>query len=130
MFGEERSLETLSKQDAIALLAAIPVSRVVFTVGALPAIVPVAFAVHDGAVAMRTSAESRLARAAPGGVLAFEIDDTRPAGNHRAGPKSRGRLPFASSGSSCASHTVKSQAQNRAGTPRAAEAPPVEKDAS
>ena len=74
MFGEERSLETLSKQDAVALLSTIPVGRVVFTVGALPAIVPVAFAVHDGAVVMRTSAESRLARQ-PGGVLAFEIDD-------------------------------------------------------
>ena len=75
MFGEERSLETLSKQDAVALLSTIPVGRVVFTVGALPAIVPVAFAVHDGAVVMRTSPESRLAKAAPGGVLAFEIDD-------------------------------------------------------
>jgi nitroimidazol reductase NimA-like FMN-containing flavoprotein (pyridoxamine 5'-phosphate oxidase superfamily) len=75
MFTEERSLETLSKQDAIALLSTIPVGRVVFTVGALPAIVPVAFAVHDGAVVMRTSAGSRLAKAAPGGVLAFEIDD-------------------------------------------------------
>jgi nitroimidazol reductase NimA-like FMN-containing flavoprotein (pyridoxamine 5'-phosphate oxidase superfamily) len=75
MFTEERSLETLSQQDSVALLSTIPVGRVVFTVGALPAIVPVAFAVHDGAVVMRTSPESRLAKAAPGGVLAFEIDD-------------------------------------------------------
>ena len=75
MFGEERSLEKLSKQDAVALLSTIPVGRVVFTVGALPAIVPVAFAVHDGAVVMRTSPRSRLAKAAPGGVLAFEIDN-------------------------------------------------------
>lgn len=49
-----------------------------FSVGALPAIVPVAFAVHDGAVVMRTSPGSRLARAAPGGVLAFEVDDVDP----------------------------------------------------
>lgn len=75
MFGEERSLETLSRKEAVALLATIAVGRVVFTVGALPAIVPVAFAVHDGAVVMRTSPDSRLAKAAPGGVLAFEIDD-------------------------------------------------------
>jgi uncharacterized protein len=75
MFGEERSLEALSTQDAVALLSTIPVGRVVFTVGALPAIVPVAFAIHDGAVVMRTSRESRLAKAAPGGVLAFEIDE-------------------------------------------------------
>lgn len=78
MFGEERSLEALSEQDAVALLSTSPVGRVVFTVGALPAIVPVAFAVHDGAVVMRTAPESRLARAAPGGVLAFEIDDVDP----------------------------------------------------
>ncbi len=75
MFGEERSLETLSTRESVALLSTIPVGRVVFTVGALPAIVPVAFAVHDGAVVMRTSPRSRLAKAAPGGVLAFEIDD-------------------------------------------------------
>jgi nitroimidazol reductase NimA-like FMN-containing flavoprotein (pyridoxamine 5'-phosphate oxidase superfamily) len=75
MFGEERTLETLSEHESVALLSTIPVGRVVFTVGALPAIVPVAFAIQDGAVVMRTSAESRLAKAAPGGVLAFEIDD-------------------------------------------------------
>jgi nitroimidazol reductase NimA-like FMN-containing flavoprotein (pyridoxamine 5'-phosphate oxidase superfamily) len=78
MFGEQRSLETLSTSEAVALLSTIPVGRVVFTVGALPAIVPVAFAVYDGAVVMRTSPESRLAKAAPGGVLAFETDDIDP----------------------------------------------------
>jgi len=78
MFSEERALETLSQQEAVTLLSTMPVGRVVFTVGALPAIVPVAFAVHDGAVVMRTSPGSRLARAAPGGVLAFEIDDIDP----------------------------------------------------
>jgi nitroimidazol reductase NimA-like FMN-containing flavoprotein (pyridoxamine 5'-phosphate oxidase superfamily) len=78
MFSEERSLEELSKSDAVALLSTIPVGRVVFTVGALPAIVPVAFAVHDDAIMMRTSSRSRLARAAPGGVLAFEVDDVDP----------------------------------------------------
>ena len=79
MFSEERSLETLSKRDAVALLSTVSVGRVVFTVGALPAIVPVAFAVHGDAIVMRTSPESRLARAAPGGVLAFEVDDVDPA---------------------------------------------------
>lgn len=78
MFGEGRSLETISRHDAVALLSATPVGRVVFSVGALPAIVPVAFAVHDGAVVIRTSPWSRLARAAPGGVLAFEVDEVDP----------------------------------------------------
>jgi uncharacterized protein len=75
MFSEERSLETLSKRDAVGLLSTVSVGRVVFSVGALPAIVPVSFAVHGDAIVMRTSPESRLARAAPGGVLAFEVDD-------------------------------------------------------
>jgi nitroimidazol reductase NimA-like FMN-containing flavoprotein (pyridoxamine 5'-phosphate oxidase superfamily) len=78
MFSEERSLETLSKRDAVALLSTVSVGRVVFTVGALPAIVPVSFAVHGDAIVMRTSPDSRLARAAPGGVLAFEVDDVDP----------------------------------------------------
>jgi nitroimidazol reductase NimA-like FMN-containing flavoprotein (pyridoxamine 5'-phosphate oxidase superfamily) len=78
MFSEERSLEKLSKTDAVALLSTTSVGRVVFTVGALPAIVPVSFAIHDDAVVMRTSPGSRLARAAPGGVLAFEVDDVDP----------------------------------------------------
>jgi nitroimidazol reductase NimA-like FMN-containing flavoprotein (pyridoxamine 5'-phosphate oxidase superfamily) len=79
MFSEDRSLETLSKRDAVDLLSTVSVGRVVFTVGALPAIVPVSFAVHGDAIVMRTSPESRLARAAPGGVLAFEVDDVDPA---------------------------------------------------
>jgi nitroimidazol reductase NimA-like FMN-containing flavoprotein (pyridoxamine 5'-phosphate oxidase superfamily) len=79
MFSEDRSLETLTKRDAVALLSTASVGRVVFTVGALPAIVPVSFAVHGDAIVMRTSLESRLARAAPGGVLAFEVDDVDPA---------------------------------------------------
>jgi nitroimidazol reductase NimA-like FMN-containing flavoprotein (pyridoxamine 5'-phosphate oxidase superfamily) len=79
MFSEERSLETLSKRDAVGLLSTVSVGRVVFSVGALPAIVPVAYAVHGDAIVMRTSPESRLARAAPGGVLAFEVDEVDPA---------------------------------------------------
>ena len=56
-----------------AVLAA--VGRFVFTVGALPAVVPVTFAL-DGEVAVCcTSAGSRLARAAAGGVLALQADD-------------------------------------------------------
>ena len=50
----------------------------VFTVGALPAIVPVTFAVHGEAVVMCTAADTRLAIAANGGVLAFEADDVDP----------------------------------------------------
>ena len=60
------------------LLGSVPVGRVVFTLGALPAVVPVTFAVQDHAIVIRTSADTRLAAAADGGVLAFETDDVDP----------------------------------------------------
>jgi nitroimidazol reductase NimA-like FMN-containing flavoprotein (pyridoxamine 5'-phosphate oxidase superfamily) len=49
--------------------------RVVFTAGALPAIRPVNYVVDDdGAILMRTGARTRLAAAADGGIVAFEVD--------------------------------------------------------
>lgn len=75
----ERSLELMSRHECVQLLAGAEVGRVVFTVAALPAIVPVTFAVHDEAVVMCTAADTRLAAAADGGVLAFEIDEMDPA---------------------------------------------------
>jgi nitroimidazol reductase NimA-like FMN-containing flavoprotein (pyridoxamine 5'-phosphate oxidase superfamily) len=47
----------------------------VFTVSALPAVVPVTFALDGDAVVCRTSSSSRLAQAADGGVLALQADD-------------------------------------------------------
>ena len=71
-------MEKLSTRDAVALLASTGVGRVVFTVAALPAVVPITFVVHRDAVVMRTGAGTRLASAADGGVLAFESDDVDP----------------------------------------------------
>ena len=68
-------LETLSAQECFRLLAKIPLGRVVYTDRALPAIQPVTFAVHENAVVIRTSADSRLASAATGKVVAFEADE-------------------------------------------------------
>ncbi len=69
------SLELLSHTECVRLLTRAQVGRVVLTERALPAVVPVTFAVLDDAVVMCTSAETRLAAAADGGVLAFEIDE-------------------------------------------------------
>ncbi len=74
----QRSLESLSGQEAVGLLSAALVGRVVFSVGALPAVVPVTFAVLDHAVVLRTAADTRLAAAADGAVLAFEVDEVDP----------------------------------------------------
>ena len=78
MLSIPRSLEALSAPEALALLATAVVGRVVFTAGALPAVVPVTFAVHAGAVVLRTSAGTRLADAADGGVLSLQADDVDP----------------------------------------------------
>ncbi len=65
----------LSRDECLELLGAAAVGRFVFTIGALPAVVPVSFAL-DGEVAVCcTSGTSRLARSAGGGVLALQADD-------------------------------------------------------
>jgi nitroimidazol reductase NimA-like FMN-containing flavoprotein (pyridoxamine 5'-phosphate oxidase superfamily) len=73
-----RSLETLSHAECIDLLAAAQVGRVVFTMGALPAVIPVTFILRDDAILTRTAADTRLAKAANGSVLAFQIDELDP----------------------------------------------------
>ena len=76
---QEHSLLALSQREALYLLSTTPVGRVVFTEQALPAVVPVTFAVHGAGLVMRTSGDTRLAKAtARGGVLAFEIDEIDP----------------------------------------------------
>jgi len=78
MTPEGRSLEQLSHTECVQLLNRAQVGRVVFTVAALPAVVPVTFAVLGDAVVMCTAADTRLAAAADGGVRAFEIDEMDP----------------------------------------------------
>lgn len=78
MASEDRSLIALSRHECVELLSHAQVGRVVFTERAMPAIVPVSFAVYDYAVVMHTSHDTRLAKAAHRGVLAFEADDIDP----------------------------------------------------
>lgn len=73
-----RLIEVLAEGECLEQLRRARVGRVVFTVGALPAIVPVTFALTEDAVVLRTAATTELARAADDGVLAFEIDDVDP----------------------------------------------------
>lgn len=73
-----RSLEAMARSDAVALLTTAAVGRAVFIAGALPAVVPVTFAVHDGAVVLRTASGTRLAAAADRGVLSLQADDVDP----------------------------------------------------
>ncbi|WP_330340209.1 pyridoxamine 5'-phosphate oxidase family protein [Streptomyces sp. NBC_00557] len=65
----------LGRHECLRLLATAPIGRIVFTRQALPAVVPVNFGLDaDGAVLLRTSTASELARAVDGAVVAFEAD--------------------------------------------------------
>lgn len=66
----------LDRQQCLGLLTRAPVGRIVYTRQALPAVLPVNFALDaDGAVLLRTSAASELVRAIDGSVVAFEVDE-------------------------------------------------------
>jgi nitroimidazol reductase NimA-like FMN-containing flavoprotein (pyridoxamine 5'-phosphate oxidase superfamily) len=80
---DSRSLEVIDRDECVRLLSTAVVGRMVFTDGALPAVVPVTFAVDGDAVVCRTNARSRLARAADGAVLALEADELDV--THRSG---------------------------------------------
>jgi nitroimidazol reductase NimA-like FMN-containing flavoprotein (pyridoxamine 5'-phosphate oxidase superfamily) len=66
----------LDRQECLRLLERTPIGRVVHTRHALPAVLPVNFCLDiDSAVLMRTSADSELAAAVDGVVIAFEADE-------------------------------------------------------
>ena len=67
-------LESLSEAECRALLAGSSFGRVAITVGALPAILPVNYALLDGDVVFRTTEGSKLRAALERAVVAFEID--------------------------------------------------------
>ena len=56
------------------LLESAPIGRVGVSIGALPVILPVNFAVVDGDIVIRTSAGTKLDAAALNLVVAFEVD--------------------------------------------------------
>jgi nitroimidazol reductase NimA-like FMN-containing flavoprotein (pyridoxamine 5'-phosphate oxidase superfamily) len=74
MERDAAGLEVLSRDESLALLASVPVGRVVFTDRALPAILPVNYVVDDDTVVFQTGAGSKLAAATREAVVAFEAD--------------------------------------------------------
>jgi len=74
------TMEVLSDDKCIDLLHQVPVGRIAVTVDALPVILPINFAVVDGAVVFRTPAGTKLAAATTRAVVAFEVDSYEAAG--------------------------------------------------
>lgn len=74
----DEGLELLDTDQCLDLVARATVGRVGVTVGALPAIFPVNFALSEGAVVFRTGEGTKLAAATDQAVVAFEVDDWDP----------------------------------------------------
>jgi hypothetical protein len=72
---EDRDVEVLDEARCLALLGSVPLGRIAFTEGALPAVQPVAFALADGEVFIPTHRDSTVAAASRGAVVAFEVDE-------------------------------------------------------
>jgi nitroimidazol reductase NimA-like FMN-containing flavoprotein (pyridoxamine 5'-phosphate oxidase superfamily) len=76
-------LDKLEHDEALALLASVPLGRIVFTVNALPAIRPVNHVVENGEIIIRTHGDSAIAthtgKSGIGGiVVAYEADEIDP----------------------------------------------------
>ncbi len=79
MNHDRNGLEVLSRPQCLELLDRSVVGRVVFTEAALPAALPVNFALLDGDIVFRTATGSKLAAALAKAVVAFQADDIDPA---------------------------------------------------
>lgn len=75
MDTDVNGLEVLSRVEAIALLETQEVGRLVYTRRALPAVMPVNFAVRAGGILIWTGAASPLGQALRGAVVAFQVDE-------------------------------------------------------
>jgi nitroimidazol reductase NimA-like FMN-containing flavoprotein (pyridoxamine 5'-phosphate oxidase superfamily) len=68
------TLRSLTRQECLELLSSVSLGRVAVSIGALPAIRTVRFALTADHVVFKTAGESRLRRAANNAVVAFHAD--------------------------------------------------------
>ena len=71
-------LVELSRQECLALLAAAPVGRVIFTDRAMPAAQPVNYILDGEEIIFRTANGSKLAAATRHAVVGFQVDEIHP----------------------------------------------------
>src|SRR4051794_21205108 len=68
------SIVELAETECLRLLESTSVGRVGVTIDALPAVLPVNYAMHGGAVIFRTISGTKLDAATANAVVAFEVD--------------------------------------------------------
>ena len=74
MDTNDSGVEHLSRDQCMRLLGSVPLGRIVYTRGALPAVELVNFALDNGDIIIRTDPSGKLAAATRGAVVAFEAD--------------------------------------------------------
>jgi Pyridoxamine 5'-phosphate oxidase len=72
---DHSGLEVLDADECLRLLRTVPLGRVVFTLGALPAIRLVNFVVDDDTLVFATTDGDKYRAAERGDIVAFEVDD-------------------------------------------------------
>lgn len=72
---DRNGMVVLGRDECLLRLGRRGIGRVAVTVGALPAIFPINYAIHDGDVYFRTASGTKLATAARNAVVAFEVDE-------------------------------------------------------
>jgi len=71
---DRNGLEILSRADSFELLGDSGMGRVAVTMGALPVVLPVCYAVLDDDVIIRTGTGTKLSAAVDHAVVTFEVD--------------------------------------------------------
>lgn len=72
---DRNGMEVLDRQRSLDLVRSATIGRLAIHAGALPAIVPVNFALTSSAIVIRTGTGSKLQHAIDNAVVAFEVDD-------------------------------------------------------
>jgi uncharacterized protein len=75
MFGDGEAVATLEEAECFDLLGRSSIGRVAVSIGAVPAVFPVNFAMLDGTIVFRTSTGTKLDAAMRNSVIAFEVDE-------------------------------------------------------
>jgi hypothetical protein len=65
----------LSRAESLRVLGRVPVGRLIFTLNALPTVRPMNFALVDGLILVRTSADTTVGRKVHDTIVAFEVDE-------------------------------------------------------
>ena len=74
MYSDGSTLEQLSRDECLRLMASVSVGRIIYTRRALPAVELVNFALDHGDIIIRTDSGGKLAVATQHSVVGFEAD--------------------------------------------------------